>query len=269
MRADGNLLNGTKEMGKKPSAETAEPKAKEKSKMNIALLTAAGVGNRMQQDIPKQFLHINNKPVILYTMEAFQQSPLIDEIIVISLENWKDMIWAYAGQFGITKLKYVVNGGDTGQASILCGLKELAKTHDRSDVVMVHDGNRPMISQEVIADSLAVYRQYGSAVAAIPCIEAIFESDDGISSEVTFPREKLLRTQTPHTYTLGELLQAHEEAAARQIHNTAASCVLMQKLGKRIYFSRGSEKNLKLTTVEDVETFKAYLYTRDGMEYLK
>lgn len=237
--------------------------------MNIALLTAAGVGSRMHQDIPKQFLHINNKPVLLYTLEAFQQSPLIDEIIVISLENWKDMIWAYAKQFEITKLKYIVNGGDSGQESILCGLKELAKEHDKNDVVMVHDGNRPMVSQEVIADSLAVYRKYGSAVAAIPCIEAIFESDDGISSDVTFPREKLLRTQTPHTYTLGELLQAHDEAGKKQICNTAASCVLMQKLGKKIYFSKGSEKNLKLTTVEDVETFEAYLNTKNGMDYLK
>lgn len=237
--------------------------------MNIALLTAAGVGSRMHQDIPKQFLHINNKPVLLYTMEAFQQSPLIDEIIVISLENWKDMIWAYARQFEITKLKYIVNGGDTGQESILCGLRELAKEHDNNDVVMVHDGNRPMVSQEVIADSLAVYRKYGSAVAAIPCIEAIFESDDGISSDVSFPREKLLRTQTPHTYTLGELLQAHDEAGKKQIYNTAASCVLMQKLGKKIYFSKGSEKNLKLTTVEDVETFEAYLNTLNKTDYLK
>jgi 2-C-methyl-D-erythritol 4-phosphate cytidylyltransferase len=236
--------------------------------MNIALLTAAGVGSRMHQDIPKQFLHINNKPVILYTLEAFQQSPLIDEIIVISLENWKDMIWAYAKQFGITKLKYIVSGGDTGQESILCGLRKLEEEHELNDVVMVHDGNRPMISQEVIADSLAVFKKYGSAVAAIPCIEAIFESDDGISSDVTFPREKLLRTQTPHTYTLGELLWAHKEAQRLQIFNTAASCVLMQKLGKKIYFSKGSEKNLKLTTVEDIDTFKAYLSIQKD-DYLK
>lgn len=237
--------------------------------MNIALLTAAGCGSRMHQDIPKQFLHINNKPVILYTMEAFQKSPLIDEIIVVSLENWKDMIWAYAKQFEITKLKYVVKGGSTGQESILLGLKELEKWHSQEDVVMVHDGNRPMISQEIIADSIAVYNKYGSAVAAIPCTEAIFESEDGITSNITFPREKLLRTQTPHTYKLGDLVQAHKEAEEQQIYNTAASCVLMQRLGKYIYFSRGSEKNLKLTTVEDIETFEAYLNTKNKEGYLK
>ncbi|MDE6844534.1 MAG: 2-C-methyl-D-erythritol 4-phosphate cytidylyltransferase [Lachnospiraceae bacterium] len=227
--------------------------------MNIALLTAAGVGSRMRQDIPKQFLHIRNKPVILYTLAAFQKSALIDEIIVVSLTNWQDMLWAYAKQFNITKLKYIVSGGKTGQESIFCGLKELAKVHSDNDVVMVHDGNRPMVSQEVIADSFAVFKKYGSAVAAIPCIEAIFQSDDGISSDVAIPREKLWRTQTPHTYTLGKLLDAHRIANEKNIHNTTASCVLMQMLGEKIYFSKGSEKNLKITTMEDIEIFEAYL----------
>lgn len=239
--------------------------------MNIALLTAAGVGSRMHQDIPKQFLHIRNKPVILYTLEAFQQSALIDEIIVVSLANWQDMLWAYAKQFNITKLKYVVNGGESGQESIFCGLQELEKEHSNSDVVMVHDGTRPMVSQEVIADSFAVFKKYGSAVAAIPCIEAIFQSEDGISSDVTIPREKLWRTQTPHTYTLGKLLEVHQIAHKRNICNTTASCVLMQMLGEKIYFSKGSEKNLKITTLEDIETFEAYLGAceRDSIEYLK
>ncbi len=239
--------------------------------MNIALLTAAGVGSRMHQDIPKQFLHIRNKPVILYTLEAFQQSELIDEIIVVSLTNWQDMLWAYANQFNITKLKYIVGGGESGQESIYCGLKELIKNHSNQDVVMVHDGNRPMISQEIIADSFAIFKKYGSAVAAIPCIEAIFESEDGVSSDVAIPREKLWRTQTPHTYTLGKLLEAHQIADKRNIHNTTASCVLMQMLGEKIYFSKGSEKNLKITTLEDIEIFESYLGmgNKDSMEYLK
>lgn len=239
--------------------------------MNIALLTAAGVGSRMHQDIPKQFLHIRNKPVILYTLEAFQQSALIDEIIVVSLANWQDMLWAYAKQYNIAKLKYIVSGGASGQESIYCGLEELAKWHSDNDVVMVHDGNRPMISQEVIADSFAVFKKYGSAVAAIPCIEAIFQSEDGRVSDIAIPREKLWRTQTPHTYTLGKLLEAHHIARKRNISNTTASCVLMQMLGEKIYFSKGSEKNLKITNLEDVEIFEAYLgsHERNSVEYLK
>ena len=239
--------------------------------MNIALLTAAGLGSRMHQDIPKQFLHIRNKPVILYTLEAFQKSALVDEIMVVSLANWQDMIWAYAKQFYIDKLKYVVSGGMSGQESIFCGLKELVKNHSNDDVVIVHDGNRPMISQEIIADSIAVYKKYGSAVAAIPCIEAIFQSEDGISSDTAIPREKLWRTQTPHTYTLGKLLKAHQLAAKRNICNTTASCVLMQMLGEKVFFSKGSEKNLKITTIEDIEIFESYLESsgKSGVEYLR
>lgn len=227
--------------------------------MIVALLTAAGTGSRMNMDIPKQFYHINNKPVILYTLEAFQTSTLIDEILVVTLPNWKEVLWAYAKQYGISKLKYVIDGGETGQESIKLGIEELRKHISFDDVVMVHDGNRPMVSSEVIADSVSTYKKHGSAVAAIPCIEAIFKSNDGVSSNVSIPREELYRTQTPHTYQLKDLLWAHDVAEEKGIKNTTATCVLMQMLGKKIYFSKGAEKNLKITTTEDIETFEAYL----------
>ena len=232
--------------------------------MNVALLTAAGTGNRMHMDIPKQFYHINNKPIILYTLEAFQTSSLIDEILVVTLPNWKDVLWAYAKQYNINKLKYVVDGGETGQESIKLGLEKLKNHISLDDVVMVHDGNRPMVSSEVIADSISTYKKRGSAVAAIPCIEAIFKSDNGVSSNISIPREELYRTQTPHTYQLKDMLWAHEIAEEKGIKNTTATCVLMQMLGKEIYFSKGSEKNLKITTSEDIETFEAYLNQSKG-----
>ena len=228
--------------------------------MVIALLTAAGSGSRMHQDIPKQFLHVDNKPIILYTMEAFQRNPQIDAIVVVTLSTWTDFIWTYAKQFNITKLKWVVCGGETGQESILNGLKELEKECQPDDIVMVHDGNRPLVSDDIIADSLSVFKKNGSAVAAIPCVEAVFKSADGHSSNISIPREELFRTQTPHTYTLGKLLWAHEEAQKRGITNTAASCTLMQALGETIYLSRGSEKNFKLTTLEDMDIFRAFLH---------
>ena len=229
---------------------------------NIALIIAGGVGTRMGQDIPKQFINVNDKPVIVYTMEAFQKHPSIDAIIVVTLESWKDVLWAYANQFNITKLKWVVAGGETGQASIRNGLNKIAEEMTEKDVVMVHDGNRPLISSEVISDSLATFAKYGSAVAVIPCTEVVFESDDGVSSCVSTPRERLFRTQTPHTYRLCELLEAHKKAEELGITNTAASCMLMKELGKTTYFSRGSEENLKITTLEDLKIFKALLHTR-------
>lgn len=230
--------------------------------MNIALLTAAGKGTRMHMEIPKQFLHVANKPVILYTMEAFQKHPQIDAIVVVTIDTWKDMIWAYAKQYGISKLKWVVAGGDTGQESIKNGLTKLKQVCSLQDVVMIHDGNRPLVSEEIISDSLAVYRSYGSAVAAMPCIEAVYRSQDGEKSNISLDRKELYRTQTPHTYTIGKLLWAHKEAEKRKIKNTTATCTLMTLLGETIYFSKGSEINLKLTTAEDVDIFEALLQRR-------
>jgi 2-C-methyl-D-erythritol 4-phosphate cytidylyltransferase len=230
--------------------------------MNVALLTAAGSGTRMQLNIPKQFIHVDDKPVIIYTMEAFQNHPSIDAIIVVTIDAWSNVLWAYAKQFGITKLKWVVPGGDSGQESIRKGLEVLKQELSDEDVVLVHDGNRPLVSSQIISDSLATFSKYGSAVAAIPCTEVVFESDDGLTSMVSTERERLLRTQTPHTYRLGELYGAHLEAESRGLNNTAASCMLMKELGRMTYFSKGSEENLKITTPEDLKIFKALLSMR-------
>ena len=230
--------------------------------MVIALLTAAGIGSRMGQDIPKQFIHVDNKPLIVYTMEAFQRHPSIDAIICVTLPNWMDVVRAYAMQYRITKLKWIVPGGATGQESIFNGLTRIREEFPDEDVtMMIHDGNRCLVSSEIISNSLAVYKNHGSAVAAIPCVEAVFTSEDGgFSSDVSIPRETLYRTQTPHTYDLSKLLWAHAQAKEKGITNTAATCTLMQALGERVYFSRGSEKNLKITTVDDLTMFTAFLH---------
>ena len=231
--------------------------------MVVALLTAAGIGSRMGQDIPKQFIHVNNKPLIVYTLEAFERHPSIDEIVIVTLPNWMDVVKAYASQFNITKLKAIVAGGDTGQESIHNGLMAIKEAHENENpTVMIHDGNRCLVSSEIISNSLAVFKEHGSAVAAIPCVEAVFYSrDDGASSTTSIPREQLFRTQTPHTYTLEKLLWAHDQAAEKGIENTAASCTLMQALGETVYFSKGAEKNMKITTTEDLDLFEVLLHT--------
>lgn len=236
--------------------------------MTIAILTAGGIGSRTHQDIPKQFLNVNNKPIIIYTLEAFQKHPNIDEICVVVLEGWDQILWAYAKQFNITKLKYVVTGGETGQQSIYNGLEAIRKTHADDDVVVIHDGNRPMVSQDIITDNLVKQKMFGSAVTSIPCTEVVFVSENKTNSNESIPRENLQRTQTPHSYYLGELWNAHMEAKEKGITNSAASCSLMEILGKTTYFSKGSEKNLKITTVEDIEIFKALLAAKKD-EWIK
>ena len=188
---------------------------------------------------------------------------MVDAIELVCIDGWHDVAKAYAKQFGIDKLKWVISGGETGQESILNGLKTLEAELTPDDIVMIHDGNRCMVSSEIISDSLAKFKKYGSAVAAIPCVEAVFRSDNnGASSTISIPREQLFRTQTPHTYTLGKLLWAHDEAAKKGIKETAASCTLMQQLGETVYFSKGSEENIKITTVDDLMIFKALLHTK-------
>ena len=209
---------------------------------NIVILTGGGIGSRTHQDIPKQFIHVNNKPIIIYTLEAFQRHPSIDEICVAILEGWEQMLWAYARQFNITKLKYVVTGGATGQESIFNGLKAIRADHNDEDVVIVHDGNRPMIEPDIISENLATQKKYGSAVTTIPCTEVVFVSENKVDSDKSIPRENLQRTQTPHSYYLGDLWEAHMEAQRRGIKNTAASCSLMEALGKNRIFQEDLRK---------------------------
>jgi len=228
--------------------------------MTVALLTAAGIGSRMGQEVPKQFLHVHDKPIIVYTLERFQQNPQIDAIVVVTLPHWVDFVRTYALQFGVSKLRWVVPGGATGQDSIRNGIEAVAADCDpKETVVMIHDGNRPMVGNDLIADSLSVYREHGSAVAAIPCAEVVFRDPEGVSSLEQIPREELWRTQTPHTYLLEKLLWAHGESVRRGLKPTAATCQLMSQLGERTWFSKGSEKNIKLTTMEDMDIFKALL----------
>lgn len=233
--------------------------------MNIALLTAGGRGQRMGQDVPKQFLNVYDQPVIVWTLKAFENHPDIDAIIVACLDGWHEILKAYALQFNITKLKWIVPGGENGQSSIRHCLLELEKHCQPEDTVLVHDGTRPMVSMEIISDCLAKCFVHGSAIAAIPCTEAILNSDDKIKSNTMTSRDEIMRTQTPHAFKLSKLLWAHREASARGITDSVASCTLMIELGETVYFSAGSEKNLKLTSTDDIEIFKALVMSKkDG-----
>lgn len=237
--------------------------------MNIALLTASGVGSRMHCDIPKQFICVNDRPIILYTIESFERHPDIDAILVACLDGWENIIWAYAKQAGIKKLKWIVKGGATGQESICAGLNEISKTCTPDDIVLIHDGNRPLVPQDVITNSIVTCNKFGSAVSYVPCTEVVFvkePADGSLQSSTIIDRDTLLRTQTPHTFPLQKLQWAYEEAEKRYIPPQVASCALMSVLGEKIHFSLGSELNFKITTPADLEIFRALLSVkRRGM----
>lgn len=229
--------------------------------MNIALIIAGGSGSRMGQDIPKQFINVYDKPVIVYTLESFQKHPEIDAIEVVCIDGWHDVLRAYAKQFGIEKLKWVVSNGNTAQESIRNGLLGLKGQCKEADIIIIHDGIRPMVDEFVLSDIIIKCKKYGNAVTALPYNEQIFVADDEVSTTKYIPRESLRRVSTPQGYTYGKLTWAYEKAFAEQIgiQGGTYANTLMVELGERLYFAAGSEKNIKLTTKDDLELFKAYM----------
>lgn len=231
--------------------------------MNIALIIAGGVGARMGQDIPKQFLHINDKPVIIYTLDVFQKHPNIDEIEVVCLDGWHDVLKAYARQFGITKLVNVVSGGLNGQDSIRNGIMDIvSRHHNDEDIVCIHDSIRPMVSLDVISDNLRVCKEKGNATTVVPCNTAMLKSEDAVVATSQLSRDMVKMTQTPQSFHLNELVEAHKEALQKGITASVASCTMYVELGRKVFLSNGSEKNIKLTTPDDIDMFKALLLTR-------
>ncbi|MBR0151774.1 MAG: 2-C-methyl-D-erythritol 4-phosphate cytidylyltransferase [Synergistaceae bacterium] len=228
---------------------------------NIGLLIAGGTGNRMHQDIPKQFITVNERPVIVYTLDAFEKHPGINAIAVVCLDGWENVLSAYAKQFNITKLKHIIPGGKTGLESIRNGVFELERHYSPGDIVLIHDAIRPMISSEIISDCIRVAQKHGNATAVIPCAEAMMMTEDEAASTGSYPRDRLKRAQTPQAFRVDLICNLHRRAIEAGITNSVASCTLMAELGETVYFSAGSEKNIKLTTVDDIDIFKALLKT--------
>ena len=229
--------------------------------MNIAIIIAAGQGERMGQDIPKQFINVYDKPIVIYTLESFQRHPMIDAIEVVCLDGWHDALKAYARQFNITKLERVVSGGATGQESIRNGVFALEGACAPDDIVVIHDGIRPLVDGAVLTDVIAKCRQHGNAVTALPYNDQIFIADDEASTVRYLPRETVRRVGTPQAYRFSLICEKYREAFEKKIgiYGSSYANTMMADLGVRLYFASGSEKNIKLTTKDDLEMFKAYL----------
>lgn len=231
--------------------------------MNIALIIAGGSGNRMGQDIPKQFINVYDKPVLIYTLEGFQRHPMVDAIEVVCIDGWLDVVWAYARQFNITKLKWVVLGGSSSQESIRNGVYNLEDKINEDDIVIIHDGIRPLVDEVVLTDVIQKGHKYGNAVTSLPYNEQIFivNPEDDSTTKRFIPRETLRRVSTPQAYIYKTLLMSYHEAFEKGIGISKSDYTntMMVQLGKPLHFAAGSDKNIKLTTKDDLELFKGYL----------
>lgn len=241
--------------------------------MNIAIIIAGGSGHRMGQDIPKQFINVYDKPILIYTLEGFQNYPMVDAIEVVCIEGWENVVWAYAKQFGIDKLKWITKGGNSGQESIRNGVYNLEGVASNDDTIIIHDGIRPLVDSSVLTDVIKKAQIYGNAVTSMPYNEQIFvvSKDDETTTTQYIPRETLRRVSTPQAYQFNLLDNKYHEAFEKKIgiFGSHYTNTMMVELGVRLHFAAGSDKNIKLTTKDDLEMFKAYLAKENEKSWLK
>jgi 2-C-methyl-D-erythritol 4-phosphate cytidylyltransferase len=242
---------------KTPENEYQKPPRENK---NIAVILAGGKSTRNLQNVPNQFVNVYGKPVIIYCMEAYQRHPAIDEIYVVCLKGWEDILQAYTQQFNITKLREILVGGNTGIESVKNAIQYLAKTHSENDSVFLQEATRPMINEETISNAWTCYKQRGSAVAYLPMTDYIqfFVEPDGKADYID--RNRLYSVQSPETYSLHTLLEAFAEAESRGFPFNQTCCtMLMHALGKQHCFYTCGVTNIKIVRQEDLAIFRALL----------
>lgn len=229
--------------------------------MVSAVIFAGGVGARMKSaDIPKQFIEVDGKPIIVRTLEIFDQHPGVDKIFISCLESWINVLEAHIRHYGIKKVVEIVPGGSTGYESIHNGLMAAAKDAAPEDIVLICDGVRPMISQDLVSNCIRETENYGSAVPVTPSIDSVLESKDGKYCNKNYPRSEMFITQAPQGYTFEKILWAHDEAERLGMTNATSSSELLIELGETVHIFIGERQNIKVTTPEDLYTLRSHYY---------
>lgn len=228
--------------------------------MNIALIIAGGVGQRTHQDIPKQFLHIHDKPVIIYALEPFQNHPDIDQIVVVCLDGWHDALYAFCKQFNITKLTQVVRGGGSRHESVKNGILAIrGQMASPDDIVVIHDANRPLLSMDIIDACLESARTHGACVPVLPCADWVLYTEDGTCSGRSMDRNTLVFAQSPEAARYEKALWAYTNASRLEQGRISGLSSILIELGDSIRFVQGSAKMFKVTSREDLEIIKALI----------
>ena len=230
--------------------------------MNIAIVLAGGVGNRMGSNIPKQFLTVLGKPVIAWTLDVFEKHHEIDAIEVVTVESWIADVFSYKDKYGISKLKWVISGGETCQDSIRNGVFNLKNHCNDNDIITIVMSVCPLITDDIISDSIHVCNEYGNAIAGVQSIYNFSTLKDGFWADNYIYKEDHVTLNMPWTFPFGKLLWAYERAYSENIGTDvrAYTPTLMVDLGEKLFFSKDSQANkLKLTTFDDIDMLEGYL----------
>ncbi len=236
--------------------------------MNIGVIFAGGIGQRMKTTKrPKQFLEMHGKPIIIYTLEIFEQHPEIDAIVVACVQDWIPYLEELLARFHITKVKKVVPGGDTGQMSIYNGLaaaKEVAG--DEKSIVLIHDGVRPLINADVITNNIQSVKEHGSAITSAVVKETIMVVKDDNSIDYVPDRSHSRVAKAPQSFWLEDILSVHQRAQQEGIFDFIDSCTMMKHYGHNLYLIDGPYENIKITTPDDFYTMRALLDAQENAQ---
>lgn len=239
--------------------------------MNIAIIFAGGIGQRLnngENSTPKQFLKINDKPIIIRTLELFQTHKDIDKIYISIHPDYYEYMQDLVKYYYITKTAGMVNGGKTGQESIYKALKLAQKENPKDSIVLIHDGVRPNITEEVITKNIECTKKNGNAITCTSCFETILISENGINPEHVPYRKDTYAAQAPQTFHLGEVIEAHEITRKTNPNYTdiVDTCTLYKTLDKKTFMVKGNRGNIKITTIEDLYILRALIRYKEDLE---
>ena len=235
---------------------------------NYVILLAGGVGKRMGTDIPKQFLEVGNKPIIVYTIENFQRNSHIENMVVVCVKEWIEKLKELIEQYDLTKVKWVIEGGSTGHDSIRNGVFFLEGLIDENDFIIVHDAVRPILPQKAIDEVIRVAHEKGNASSSTVCHPPIVYTDDFKSGITDIDRERVMLTASPQAFRFSLALKCYRQAEVEGIHNTTFTSSLLIHCGERVYFAKGTTSNIKITQKEDLALFQALLKVPEEELYI-
>lgn len=232
---------------------------------NYVILLAGGVGKRMQTDIPKQFIEINNKPIIVYSIENFQRNPQIEKIVVVCVKDWIERVKKIIEEHSLSKVEWIIEGGDTGHDSIRNGVFFLRDKINSDDYIIVHDAVRPVLPQKAIDEVIRVAYENGNASSSVVCHPPIVYTDDFVSGIKDVDREHVMLTASPQAFKYSTALRCYLQAEQENMHNFTFTSSLLIHCGERVYFAKGTTCNIKITTKEDLALFEALLKIPEEM----
>lgn len=234
---------------------------------NYVVLLAGGIGKRMGADIPKQFLEVGGKPIIVHTLKNFQRNAQIEKIVVVCLKEWIGPLKTMLAKHALTKVAWIVEGGDTSHDSIRNGVFFLRDKVDAGDFVIVHDAVRPVLPQKAIDEVIRVAHEKGNASSSIACHPPIIYTEDFESGITDIDRDHVMLTASPQTFRYSLALECYEQAERENKHDFAFTSSLLIHCGKRVYFAKGTTCNIKITTKADIALFDALLKVPEELLY--